>query len=705
MRSRAKGLGYDPNPARAQFFNTQGMTTQFAGNLDALSRWRATLLDRLALLQRFLADNDLADAASKAVITALRERLASDKVVVAFVAEFSRGKSELINAIFFADTGRRVLPATPGRTTMCPVELSCSPGEPASLALLPIETRHDGATIAELRERANAWTRMPLQGGAAEQLSEAVAQVMRTRRVGEAEARALGFLDDERAPDDPAPDADGRIEIPVWRHAVVNYPHPLLERGLVVIDTPGLNALGAEPELTLGLLPDAQATVFVLSADSGVTRSDMQLWREHLGARSKAHFVVLNKIDTLRDPLSAPAQVTNQIESLRHATARALDVAPERVFALSAREALTARIKGDAAALRASRLPGFEDALGSQLLGQRHALLQGVVADVAKQLQAHVAHLAGERRRQSAEQTLELRGLRGKSATQLRAAQERAAGESAEFEQCNVQIQALRAVHHRLLTQTLTELSSDALRGDVLRMQQEMRDSLLKLGARKAFVALCARLRERLAAAQTQGEEIHAMLRASHARLNAEYAFGLSLDAPPGLQSFTRELELIESGYTRYLGLTHALRLSQPGFMDQFMRMLISKLRVVFESTAAEIELWNKAATSHLEAQLAERRHAFRRRAEALARIRIAAGELEQRIAELTAQDAALAAVVQRAGEHIQALQTLAPTEPEAATASPPASPASTAAPVSVPAPARRRKNATSDIGRIRARA
>ncbi len=674
------GMPIDPASAPADALR---MTTAFAGKLDALSRWRATLLDRLALLQRFLADHDLACAASTAVIALLRERLASDKLVAAFVAEFSRGKSELINAIFFADTGRRVLPATPGRTTMCPVELSCRPGEPASLALLPIETRHDGATLAELRTRTNAWTRLPLQGGAADQLSAAVAQVMRTRRVDAAEARALGLCNDERLPDAPAPDADGLVEIPVWRHALVNYPHPLLERGLVVLDTPGLNALGAEPELTLGLLPEAQATVFVLGADTGVTRSDMQLWREHLGARAASCFVVLNKIDTLRDPLSAPSQVTNQIESLRRATARTLAIAPERVFAVSAREALTARIHGDDAALRASRLPAFEAALGAQLLGQRHALLQGAVAEAARQLQLQVAHRAGERRRQSAEQVQELRGLRGKSANQLRAAQERAAAEAAEFEQCNVHVQALRAVHLRLLTKALATLASDALRGEVLRMQQEMRDSLLNLGARKAFVALCERLRVRLAAAQSECVELHAMLRASHARLNAQYAFGLSLDAPPTLQLFARELRAIESGYTRYLGLTHALRLSQPRFMEGFVRMLVSKLRVVFESAAAEIELWSKSASSHLDAQLAERRRAFRRRSEALARVRIATGELEQRIAELGAQDAALAAVLQLAGEQIEALPALAPAAPE--TAAPPAASAQPVAPVTTP--------------------
>ena len=96
--------------------------------------------------------------------------------------------------------------------------------------------------------------------------------------------------------------------MPAWRHALINYPHPLLKRGLVVIDTPGLNAIGAEPELTLGLLPSAHATVFILGADTGVTKSDLAIWREHLDGRALERFVVLNKIDTLADPLSHVAK-------------------------------------------------------------------------------------------------------------------------------------------------------------------------------------------------------------------------------------------------------------------------------------------------------------------------------------------------------------------------------------------------------------
>src|SRR6187431_707065 len=101
---------------------------------------------------------------------------------------------------------------------------------------------------------------------------------------------------------------------------MINYPHSLLKRGLVVLDTPGLNAIGAEPELTLSLLPTAHAVVFVLGADTGVTKSDLTIWRDHLGSQALSRYVVLNKIDTLRDPLLGPDEVAAQIERQRQAS-------------------------------------------------------------------------------------------------------------------------------------------------------------------------------------------------------------------------------------------------------------------------------------------------------------------------------------------------------------------------------------------------
>jgi hypothetical protein len=129
------------------------------------------------------------------------------------------------------------------------------------------------------------------------------------------------------------------------------------------------------------------------------------------------------------------------------------------------------------------------------------------------------------------------------------------------------------------------------------------------------------------------------MLEAAFAKLNAEFGFSLALAKGPDLQRFGRELGLIESNYLQYFGLTQALRMSQPRFMNQFRRMLVSRLRVVFENASADIELWNKTASAQVDSQLRERRRSFQQRREALERIRSASGELEQRIGELEAQD------------------------------------------------------------------
>src|SRR3990167_933902 len=83
--------------------------------------------------------------------------LRQDKLVVAFVAEFSRGKTELINALFFADHGQRLLPSDAGRTTMCPTELFYDPREEPFIRLLPIETRYRDETISQFKRKPIEW--------------------------------------------------------------------------------------------------------------------------------------------------------------------------------------------------------------------------------------------------------------------------------------------------------------------------------------------------------------------------------------------------------------------------------------------------------------------------------------------------------------------------------------------------------------------
>ncbi len=649
------------------------MSTALSQRLDLLAEWRQSLDRRIAQFAGLLTDLDLLTAEDMALATALRQRLASDRLVVAFVAEFSRGKSELINALFFGDSGRRVMPASPGRTTMCPVELGWVGAEPPTLALLPIDSRLSGQPLATLRERPEQWRRLPLPLNDPVALAQTFEEVTRTARVSMEQARALGFWNDDKPDDNPPCDAQDRVEVPAWRHALINYPHPMLRRGLVVIDTPGLNAIGAEPELTLGLLPSAHATVFVLAADAGVSRSDLAVWREHLGDRACEHFVVLNKIDTLADPLLTGDEIESQVQSQCEQVAAVLGVSRDRVFPLSARQALAARLQGDEAALVHSRLPQLERALTAQLLPKRSEVIGRMIDDGVLALQQRALGRLTDRRRQTTEQLVELRSLRGKSDARMGLVGERVEREAQEFERCTPRLSALRGVMARQLRGVMQNLASQTLREEVARMQAQSQVGILHLGAGRAFALLGERLDGLLAAAAAQLDELNQLISGAQQQINTEFGFALNLPAPPALSRFAAELEGLQAGYSRYFGVLQVWRLSRRGFLDQLLRMLVSRLRVVFESAAVEVELWGQAVSAQMNDQLRERRRSLQHRRQAVARVRSAEEELERSIAEQQAQEERYRQQAERISSQVDQVRQLA--------ASPPASQADDPAP------------------------
>ena len=623
------------------------MSSPLLSRMNSLALWRGRVDTAAGRFSQWLVEQDLVGETEIGQIAALRERLRSDRLTLAFVAEFSRGKSELINAIFFADAGRRVLPATPGRTTMCPVELAWDAERPPELALLPIETRLQGLTLADLRHRDEPWSRIRLDPQQPQQLAQSLSEVTRTRRVPIDDARALGLWDDESPHDNPQVHDDGQVDVPAWRHASINYPHPLLERGLTVLDTPGLNAIGAEPELTLGLLPAAHAVVFLLAADTGVTRSDLTVWREHLGARALERFVVLNKIDTLADPLSSASVMERHIETQRAKTASTLEIPVERVFPLSARQALAARLDGDFDMLSRSRLLALEAALSDELMPRQREMLTAAAHDTFEVLRLSATCRLADRRRQNAEELLELRGLKGKSSAKIRSMQERVQAESAEFERCRTHLQAMRSVHARMQKQCTAPLSSDLLRAEISTMLGSRSARLFHLGAARAFAELMDRVRRYLARATDQADEMWTMMHASFEQLNAEYGFSFVLTPLPDLERLEADLKRIEARYGSHLGLTKAWRLAAPGAMEHFSRMLLTRLREAFETASSDLEIWGKSAGNQVEVQLRERRRMYRQRNDTLQRIQSATGELDTRIAELEENDRRLRALGQ----------------------------------------------------------
>ncbi len=76
--------------------------------LAALKAWREEVAAALAQLRRWALVNELTDEHAAARLAHLERRLVADHLAIAFVAEVSRGKSALINALFFADLGGRL---------------------------------------------------------------------------------------------------------------------------------------------------------------------------------------------------------------------------------------------------------------------------------------------------------------------------------------------------------------------------------------------------------------------------------------------------------------------------------------------------------------------------------------------------------------------------------------------------------------------
>jgi hypothetical protein len=619
--------------------------TSFNEQFDQHGAWRREFALRLKLLSEWLKDHDLLDSAVEERLRRLETQMRSDKVMVAFVAEFSRGKSEMINAIFFAGYKRRIMPASAGRTTMCPTELGYDADVPPCLRLLPIETRLQPHALMEWRGAPEKWTRVDLDVNDPSQLAQAFEKVAEVRHVTKDEARALGFWHDDAPQDNPMLNAEGKVEVPRWRHALINIAHPLLKQGLVILDTPGLNAIGAEPELTVNLIPQAHAVVFILAADTGVTKSDLSIWREHLITEADnidSRLVVLNKIDTMWDSLSTPVQIQAQIDRQRATTAEILGLPPEQVIPVSAQKGLVAKVNNDKALLEASNLPALERALGHGVMGQRQKILRAAVATGIGELRVEAGRAVHIRRRDLAEQMIELKGLRGKNISVIKHMRSRIEQEQADFDVSGARIHAVRSVHLKLLRDMFTLLGTQTLKAEMAELTTALRQPGIKLGVRKAYGQTFERLRAGLRKAQAISGEIQSMLTGTFRQLNAEYGFSLQAPREPDLARYERDLDLVERSHNQYMGVANTFRLAHPEFADRLVRALATRLRVVYESALGEVELWNKSAAAQLDAQLRERRRNFGRRIEAIERIQQAATGLDDRIAEIETQEAAI---------------------------------------------------------------
>jgi len=620
-------------------------------DIQEYGAWRASIAAALEAYRAALAGCDVLDAAATQRAAQAAARVRDDRLSVAFVAEFSRGKSELINAIFFADYGQRILPSSAGRTTMCPTELLYDASLAPCIRLLPIETRAHQLSTSDYRDDAAAWTVIPLELDAPERMAESFRQVSMTRRVPPDEAQRYGLYD----PEDPeladALGTDGLVEISQWRHAIINLPHPLLKQGLVILDTPGLNAIGTEPELTLNLIPNAHAVLFVLAAETGVTRSDIEVWRTHIGA-GPGRIVVLNKIDAMWDALKSDAQNEAEIARQQHSVAQQLGLAADQVYPVSAQKALVGRIQGDMDLFERSRLGALEAALLHGLIPQKKTILGSALrADLAA-LEAAQSGALASRGRGLVEQLQELKSLRGKNQNVLAHMMRRIEAERKDFDAGLMRLQDARQRFASLSTELYSTLDMDAVARQADTVRLSLQAARFATGMRAPVRAFFENARVSLEAASGQVAEIGKVMEAMVRGFAAEH--GLTM-APPmalSLARYQKEIAAVEALYVKQFGTATLLMTSRSTLLERFFDSIVSSVRRSFRAANADVEAWLKVIMAPLETQIRQHKEQLRHRLSSIQRIHDATDSLEQKIAafeasqgELDAQRRRLAAL------------------------------------------------------------
>ncbi len=599
--------------------------------------WRDTLATSIDKLRRWLAAGQLLDEDAGRRLDLAQERLSGDNLVIAFVAEFSRGKSELINAIFFADYGRRILPSAAGRTTMCPTELMYDDTLPPSIRALPIETRARLGNTSDFKRSAVEWRVFPLDPSSTDGMLEAFKLVAETVRVPVDEARMYGLFD----PDDPdvvaATDDKGMIEISKWRHAVINFPHPLLRNGLVILDTPGLNAIGTEPELTLSLVPSAHAVLFVLAADAGVTRSDLGVWR-HITAKESGdanHLAILNKIDGLWDQLKSPAEIDAEVQRQVASVAETLHIDPARVFPVSAQKGLTAKVTRNPELLAQSRLPALEAALVEMLVPAKRDIVRQKTLSVVERVITEVRQTLAARERSLVEQLYELRSLQGKNQSSVERMLQRAQTEQDEFEENVRKILAVRSVLNRLADETYAHVRLDALRASVLATRERLRKARLTPQFTGITRDYFTQLRSLLRKANTGMAEIERMILGVQRTFAEQVGWSLPPPMRFTLDTYIAEVDQLEEIYRNHFGALTLITRDKWSLIERFFDTVVVRSRTIFAAAERDAEAWVRSLLPPLEMQVREQRAQLKKRTESVTRIRDAQGSLDERIGQL----------------------------------------------------------------------
>lgn len=261
----------------------------------------------------------------------LLDRLLRNRIQIAVLGQFKRGKSSFINALL----GVPLLPIAVVPLTAVPIFISWGP-----------------SGLARVRFRGDR---------PAEEFTLNDPDAIR--------AFLFRFVAEE---------ANSENHLGVARVDLF-YPAPILVHNAVLIDTPGVGStFRHNTEAALETLPECDAALFVVSADPPITEAELEYLRRLKSVAAKIVFV-LNKVDYVQ-----LEERTRMIDFLRDVLKQnGLWLSGTNIFSVSARDGLEAKRRGDQKELEASGFPAIEAYLADYMATEKTQTLAQAIAGKA----------------------------------------------------------------------------------------------------------------------------------------------------------------------------------------------------------------------------------------------------------------------------------------------------------------------------------
>jgi len=606
----------------------------FEGEIARYNRWREDLTRSVTAYHDWLESNGQLDVQQSIRFYDLLENLNKGRLMLAFLAEYSRGKSELINALFFSSFKERLLPSDVGRTTMCPTEIFHDPNEEPYLKLLSVETRYRDESISQLKNNPVEWSKIRLNTSSAADMKKALSALADTKKVYALEARMLGLAPmlNEKG---EMPGEEELIEVPAWRYAMVNYPHPLLSNGLSILDTPGLNALGMEPELTVSTVPSAHAILFLLSIDTGVTKSDLEIWDRYVKPGLPQKIAVLNKIDLMWDELKSPEEIDRAVQRMVETTSKALSLDPSRIFPLSAQKALLGKVREDAGLIKKSGIEALEGFLAREIVPMRRQILcKAVMNEIGAMMLASRASVA-HRQQANVAAMAELQGLVGKSRDVVTKLWAKITAEKNAYNSALAEYKVNQSTFNAKRSGLMDMLNAAKLDQMLASSAQAMEDSWTTVGLQRAMRELSKLMSADFAQVFAASEDIKKLMQGVYNTFTEKFGFQKMKLPALDFETHNMRLQLLVHETDAFSRDPINVAHYKGPMVRKFHGSLVAQARGLFVDARQQAERWCQAVTMPLETQMKDHKAQLQARLDNLSRINEKSSGIHEQLAKL----------------------------------------------------------------------